>query len=64
MFAPKFGNQRWNGLEGMWVRDDDDDTNFVHVPKMHLLGRVHSVADKAMLTRQWKETIEALGGRF
>ena len=40
MLARKFGNQRWNGLEGMWVRDDDDDANFVHDPNIHL-GRVH-----------------------
>ena len=70
MLAMKFGNQRWNGLEGMWVRDDDDDdANFVHDPNIHL-GRVHSVADKALLARQWKERMEALvdhhqfGGRF
>ena len=34
-----FGNQRWNGLEGIWVCDDDDeddDSNFVHDPSMHL----------------------------
>ena len=46
MLALKFGNQRWNGLEGMWVRDDDDDdddANFVHDPNIHL-GRVHSFA--------------------
>ena len=72
MLALEFGNQRWNGLEGMWVRDSDDDdlANFVHDPNMHL-GRVHSVApDKAMLARQWKERVEAFvdhhqfGGRF
>ena len=63
MLALKIGNQRWNGLEGMWVCDDDDDATF------HL-GRVHSVADKALLACQWKERIEALidhhqfGGRF
>ena len=73
MLALKFGNQRWNGLvEGMWVRDDeddDDDANFVHDPNVYL-GRVHSITDKAMLACQWKEQIEALvdhnqfGGRF
>ncbi len=71
MLAMKFGNQRWNGLEDMWVRDDDDDddANFVHDPNIHL-GRVHSVADKALLARQWKERMEALvdhhqfGGRI
>jgi hypothetical protein len=71
MLAHKFGNLKWNGLEGMWVRDDDDDNdaNFVHDPNIHL-GRVHSVADKALLARQWKERMEALvdhhqfGGRF
>ena len=67
MLATNIGNQRWNGLEGMWVRDDD--VNFVHDPNVHL-GRVHSITDKAMLARQWKERIEALvdhhqfGGRF
>ena len=33
----EFGNQRLNGLEGMWVRDDDggdDDANFVHDPNI------------------------------
>ena len=68
--AMKFGNQRWNGLvEGMWVRDNDDDDNFVHDPNIHL-GRVHSIADKTLLARQWQERMEALvdrhqfGGRF
>jgi hypothetical protein len=72
MLALKFGNQRWNGLEGMLVHDNDnndDDANFVHDLNMHL-WRVHSVADKAMLARQWKERMAALvdhhqfGGRF
>ena len=50
--------QRWNGLEGMWVRDDDDnnDANFVHDSNVHL-GRVHSITDKAMLACQWKEQV-------
>jgi hypothetical protein len=68
MLALKFGNQTWNGLEGMWVRDDDDggdddddDTNFVIDPNVHL-GRVHSITDKAILVarQQWKAQIEAL----
>ena len=48
---------------------DDDDANFVHNPNVHI-GRVHSITDKAMLARQWKDCIEALvdhhqfGGRF
>ena len=50
MLALKFGNQRWNGLEGMWVRDNDndDDANFVHDQNVHP-GRVHSITEKAML---------------
>ena len=63
MLALKFGNQRWNGLvEGMWVRDDeddDDDANFVHDPNVYL-GRVHSITDKAMLACQWKEQVGVL----
>ena len=67
----KFGNQRWNDVVGMcWVREYDDAANFVHDPNMNLGSRVHSVAEKAMLARQWKERMEALvdlhqfGGRF
>ena len=61
MLALKFGNQRWNGLEGMWVRDDNvnDDANFVHDPNMHL-GRVHSNTDIAMLAHQWKNKLKHL----
>ena len=56
--ALRFRNQSWNGLEGMWVRDnddedEDDDSNYVHDPNMHL-GRVHSISDKAILARPWK----------
>ena len=54
MLAQKFGNQRgWNGLESMWVRDndDDDDANLVHDPNVHL-GSVHSITDKEMLACQ------------
>jgi hypothetical protein len=57
MLALKFGNQIWNGLEVMCVRDDDDDAkNFVHDPNVHL-GRMHSITEKAMLAREWKEQI-------
>ena len=61
MLTLKSGNQRWNGLEGMWVRDDDDnnDANFVHNSNVHL-GRVHSFTDKAMLACQWKEQVGVL----
>ena len=62
MLALEFGNQRWNGHEGMGVRvdDDDDDANFVHDPNVHL-GRVHSItADKAMLASSGKNELKHL----
>ena len=58
------------------MRDDDEDdedanSNFVHNPNMRLLGRIHSICDKAMLRNQWKTRIEAhlvdhhqFGGHF
>jgi len=64
--AKKFGNITWNGLEGLWVRDDDDTALqegfvgfplLVATPTMH---RGHSVIEKKALKAVLAARVNAL----
>jgi hypothetical protein len=56
----KYWNHTWNGIHGMWIREDDDTPVEQGVGPNPFAGRITPFASARALESQWKRVTEAL----